>query len=117
VQPVGNVKRVSSPREGEAEPPEGTPWGPGFRPRKRSEEEGREGQEEGRLFFQGPAEGSPGDAQAQESRGSAPVITVAGGRDAQLISRAQAAEASMSGLRVWQENVRADRPRETANGP
>jgi hypothetical protein len=49
--------------------------------------------------------------------GSAPIITIAGELDAQLASRAQAAEASMPGRRVWQENVRADRPRETEDGP
>jgi hypothetical protein len=118
MQPVGNATRVSAPRKGgNAAPLEGSPWGPGSRHLRRSGRKGREGQEGGRCFFQGPAGENPGGAEAQESNGSAPVVTMTGGLDARLASRAQAAEASMPSRRVWQENVGADRSRETASGP
>jgi len=58
-------------KEGKAEPPEGIPWGSGSRLLRRQGEKEREGHEEGRCFFKGPAEENLGGAEAQEGMGPA----------------------------------------------
>jgi hypothetical protein len=55
-------------KRGDAEPPEGIPWGSGFRFLRKSEEKEREGHEEGRGFFEYPVEANLGGAKAQEGK-------------------------------------------------
>jgi hypothetical protein len=55
-------------KRGNAKPLEGIPWGSGFRFLRKSETKEREGHEEGRGFFEYPAEENLEGAKAQEGK-------------------------------------------------
>jgi hypothetical protein len=71
---VKNTRRVRALRKkGDAKPPEGIPWGFDSSYLRRRGRKKREGQEEERYFFPGPAEENPRGAKAQEGQG--PTLT------------------------------------------
>jgi len=105
---------------GERPPKEGRCWAAGRDPLRsvflvssEAGRKGREGQKEGKRFFQGPAEANLEGAKAQEGRVPTPTRQGWGSRRVPLVSRAKAAEAPLPSRAVWQGSVRAEGPRET----
>jgi hypothetical protein len=85
-QSAGNTRQVSALRKrGDAQPPEGTPWGSGFGLLRRSETKEREGHEEGVDFFEYPVGATLGGAEAQEGMGLDPFLRKSGVRKAPLV--------------------------------
>lgn len=118
MQPVENIRRASAPRKGgNARPSGGIPWGSRVRHLRRPGRKEREGQREGRCFPSGPADASPGGAQAQESNGSTRSRILDRARDARLASRAGTAGAPPPSRRVWRKSVGAELLWETMGAP
>jgi hypothetical protein len=72
-------------KRGNADPPEGTPWGSGSGLLRRSGREEREGHEEGGDFFECPVEVNLGGAKAQEGKGLDPFLRKLGVQKAPLV--------------------------------